>query len=373
MNEKPDTEIVQSFRRRLATLEQAHEETVSRRRIGLMTFAGLTLAMILVGPSIAVAVDIPHTFADGDVVSAARFNENFEVLADAIAAKTIRTDQMLHISPADGCEGLQDAIASLDGVSIAGTATVTISLAEGDYFCTAPIEMTHPDGERLRIEGAGLAADTVLTFLGYGVRSRFGQALGELANLTLRGSDAGVGIEARAASALNLSQVIVERFETGVLARGGSSISGDAVTASENISHGFSSFRSASIRISDAAAESNGDNGFWAFENGSLTLLGSSRSQSNQGEGYAATDGGTIAADNPEADANGRNGFVSSANSTLVAINPVATNNGDYGFAVIRGGFLRRSGGVSASGNGLSATNQPPNSPNPMHGAVIND
>ena len=53
----------------------------------LVRIAGIIGALGL--PSLAVALDVPHVFKEGDVVSAAQMNANFQALAEAAAHKPL--------------------------------------------------------------------------------------------------------------------------------------------------------------------------------------------------------------------------------------------------------------------------------------------
>lgn len=58
-----------------------HRITAARRRLLLTTF-GAALGVPVI--ALASPVDLPHTFADGEVIDAERFNENFAAIAAAV-------------------------------------------------------------------------------------------------------------------------------------------------------------------------------------------------------------------------------------------------------------------------------------------------
>jgi hypothetical protein len=345
----------------------------SRRNVAALAVA----AVIGTGVAAVAAPAVkPHTFAAGDPVVAAQLNENFDAVYDAFNAHVIREDRTLSISVEDGCQGLIDALSSLEEARIIPSATVTIEVAPGSYSCSAPIAIAHASGNRLRIVGTGATReDVVLNFPinGSGIVLEGGSVLGELENLTIDGGGggSGAGISLNHASTLRLVRdVIVRDFSIGVVVRHGSTLLGINVDAVSNLTDGFQAIRASTIILEGAVATDNGRDGFVSQMASTMTLVGTVIAERNTQAGFFAMRGGVIEAQRPTANQN-NNGVYVVERGIVLGFDPVLTNNAQYGTFVNDGGYVGYHGSITVSGNGTAATSLTPNSVSSTNGAVI--
>src|SRR5688572_13344209 len=149
-----DDRIVGAFRR-------VREIATGRRMAAVIGTAVLGSAVF----AVAAPITKPNDFEAGTPIIAADMNENFDALYAAFNDRVIREDLTISLTQADGSTCLIAELTELDDFRIASTAVVTIELAEGTYDCPETVEISHPNGNRLEIVGAGATvADVVLTF-----------------------------------------------------------------------------------------------------------------------------------------------------------------------------------------------------------------
>jgi len=133
-----------------------------------------------------------------------------DYLTSASGVALVATDTSLAVADE---AALTAVLAALDGMRIARDATLTLELAAGTFTFTEPLDLGHPDGARLAVQGAGTAA-TVLSFPDSdGIVLQRGAALGYLGDLTLLGAGGDQdGIQVLDGAVLHLGNVAVEDF-----------------------------------------------------------------------------------------------------------------------------------------------------------------
>ncbi|MBX3247554.1 MAG: hypothetical protein KF901_10290 [Myxococcales bacterium] len=145
-------------------------------------------------------------------------NENFATLFDAFDQLLVRDDTTITVAGGD-CEQLRVALRRLDARRIAGNATVRVEFAPGTFACPDPIELRHPDGDRVHLVGTGADRDDMtLTFPagsdGLVIRS----ALGRIENLVLTSSGdvamGGLGVHV-SGGRVHVQGVTVHGFQAG--------------------------------------------------------------------------------------------------------------------------------------------------------------
>jgi hypothetical protein len=382
---------------RIVTFGRRVRALATRRRVAAVSAAGVLGLAVLANAS---PVTKPHTFQAGDPIRAADVNENFDALYEAFNDRVIREDYTITVPVASGCAGLRAEIENLDEYRIASTATVTIELAAGTYACSGNIAIRHPNGDRLSIVGGGNGpSDVELTFpAGESGIGAYRHPLGRVGNLTVTGGGAaagnGSGIYTTDGSIERVENVVAQGFENGFRANSGrlrgydlvarNNVTGfsaiatgqvevDRGNASQNTQDGFSATQGGMVRVRDAQATSNGRDGLSASVGGVLYASGTTLADGNTRNGLVAGSGGHMQVGTGATASNsGDVGFISSEHATMILSSPSSANNVAYGYATIRGGFMRRAGTSASTGDG-AATNRAVNTPDPGHGAVIQE
>ena len=133
---------------------------------------------------------------------------------------------------ADEFATINDALAWLDGYSIDSDATVQIQVQVGTYSGLPPIDVHHPDGDRIEILGFG-PSQVDLEFTGHGFQVQNGSRLGLLNGVHIGGP--GMSSTARAIDVSNGSfaeigaDVTIDGFEVGIWASGNSVVYANGV------------------------------------------------------------------------------------------------------------------------------------------------
>lgn len=150
-----------------------------------------------------------------------------DYLTESDVEDVVRTIGDLDVTVTDATE-LLDTLADLDRVHIASDATVTITLAAGSYDFYAPLELHHPDGGRVRIQGDPAATSPpALNFWGCdGVIVGEGSAVGYLGSLSLNGDGtAADGLLVHDSSTLTVGSLVIDGFgDEGIEVNTGSTL-----------------------------------------------------------------------------------------------------------------------------------------------------
>jgi hypothetical protein len=355
------------------------KRALSRRRVAWI-FAGSVLASGVV--AIGAPVQLRHTFSPGDTIKAAEINDNFADLAQAVNALVIDDDRIIEVSPAQNCDGIRNALKDLAKARIVSTATVTIKIDAGKYTCTDSLEVKHPNGNRIKIIGAGTTpAEVELDFPVNkdGLVVPDGSTLLELDNLALVGGDTGAGTTPtgagiavrRGGTLAGFKDVVVSKFNDGMIVSYGGNVVGLNLTVTDNARIGVYTTYGGHVTLTDSIAQNNAGDGFRASDGASMSLFGC-KALGNKGAGFHASEGGTLIGDTLTATKN-LDGFLCETHSTLVVHDPTVTDNNRNGFYAVRGGYIHYEGTSNISGN-LGANTVPPlNTPDPGTTAVVNN
>jgi predicted nuclease with TOPRIM domain len=134
---------------------------------------------------------------------------------------------------------LAQALEEIDQYLIADDVTLTLALSPGVHYLDGLVDLQHPDGAQIHVQGTGAAPSDVqvqATVAG-GLLLRDGAALGYLANLHLEGAGSGAGLELERGASLHVGALEVSGFGTGASLTDGavlSSSAGDSLEVSGN-------------------------------------------------------------------------------------------------------------------------------------------
>jgi len=341
-------------------------------RQGLLVAAGL----LAFGSAIAYAapVDPSNALQDGDIIYAADLNDRFEfVMAEvdslkgevaalqaqviSLKSRWIAVDTTWTVGPGADYETLPEAFAALKQRRILPSATLTLSVAAGDHALETGLDMSHPDGGRIDVVGAGTTA-TKLVFTGTDSAITVDEAGGRgllLKELTLDGNSkasTGDGLRVSTATVL-LDAVVIQDFgfdgarvwgpgaqllsqgnsgvafnnngRLGLLAYGGASAVVEGASFSGNVQDGARADRSAYLDAQNSTATNNTQSGFRAIGRSVLNCTGCV-SSSNTLTGFQADRSAFIWAQGASATDNAT-GFNTLTGSHLNALNTTATGN----------------------------------------------
>jgi hypothetical protein len=321
---------------RVVRIARALAAPFRRRRLAAWAaVAALGLAVYATAQPVGPA----HEFEPGTPIRAADMNEMFQEIYDALSQRVIREPETWTVTADAGCEGLVDALARLDGRTIATPATVTIELQPGTYECEERILFSHPDGQRVHIVGTGpTPAGVTLTFPGAGIRVADGYHLGLLENVTLQGG----GESAEGGHGLHVSA--------------GGKARARAVIAQDFNGEGFRAWGHSFLRLEDAHSRRNSRHGIEALYGSTLILVAPFIAEANGSVGIRAS-ASTIVCEGVDAEtairsqSNVVDGFYLTSRSSAVC-NVQAESNGRHGAHVLHGSLLRSTGaGTSYSDN----------------------
>lgn len=255
----------------------------------------------------------------------------------------------------------------LDGWLIATDATVTIQVAPGAYTHSAPIEVAHPDGDRIWISGDPANPTTVqITFDdtdGFVVSKA--RALGRLEGLQLIGT--GVGGENHAVAAsdsgyVKVADLVISGFTGAGLyaSREGVVQAIDDSIAVSGCTWGYAAFDGGNIRARGSTATNNVSHGYTASRH-SFIRAEECTATGNGGTGYSTNLASVIYATEATADAN-YVGFAVNRNSTIQAAGATVSNNTTWGATANWAGDLEFGGNQDFSNNGMGSTTPPQSS-----------
>lgn len=292
---------------------------------------------------------------------------------------------------------IQLALDSLAGRYIERTATVTIQVADGTHTVTAPIYVSHPQGERIVIQGNATTpanctlniAMSVITagagflnitkgaklggFNGFVVSgdytsgataNKHGIYVTEAAsltcgpNLTIK-KFAGEGLFAYRGGIITAVGVISrENANNGFLAQWGSKIYAETAQAISNVNGaGFRASFHSCIYGFGGLAESNPANAGFLADGNSIIECSSSTSRKNFW-GYRAIGNSAVEASNSISggpvvgDANTSHGFAADFGATIYAPNATSRYNGGSGYYAERNSQIVATGVTSANNTG---------------------
>jgi hypothetical protein len=272
----------------------------------------------------------------------------------------------------------------LNNKSISPDITVTIEVSAGTYDCDQEFQCNHPDGDRIRLIGAGKAT-TVLKWMGPDYTSFIslegGERLGYVNGFTLDGnSKRGYHDDARDAQAVLLRRdcyiklgadiLIKEWARCGILAYQGSTvlIEGSTATYAEVkdcgsdgiVSSAGSNIYARYVRISGCQGY-----GFYADQHALLDARntqavnnpGTFTTSLRGGAGYIALSGSTILANDAVASGNAASGIYANQLALINATGAVASGNGVNASARNRHGIFGLYGSVLYLDNAEASNN----------------
>jgi len=331
-----DLESVLRRLRQLEANEAARKARLGKaRRIASVVAAGVLVSL----PGLAVALDPVHRFSDGDVISAEQINEDFAGIYQAFTDRVIRENLTVSVPASEGCDGLRNALTTLDEFQIGSAAVVTIQLGLGEYNCEAPVTIRHPNGDRLEIAGGASPADVVIRFpaTSNGFEVSNGRSLAELRGVSLVGGGSGVGFRVSNGSNSRLEASIVSGFQAGVQSFGNSMAQVSEVDAQAN-EIGFSCQRAGHFRIDASRATNNSGSGVEASEG--CSVRATAMTANGNDTGFRALTGGVIVVSDSEASDNTSRGFYALVRGTLQARTTTALRNVTAGYDVDLGAFV---------------------------------
>ena len=266
----------------------------------------------------------------------------------------------------------QRAMAYLSNYQIAQGVTVTVSVADGTYTFTTPLNLNHPNGSQIFINGGtttGARPTTTLTG---------GNAVGNT-GATLAANDALLNAYYNTKWQFNGCHGLVCTQGGGVtvntvLIRGNSTSPWSGVIAGNNTAS--SDFASAgAINLGTTVAVHNfSSSGILTYRGGSIVAPGTTVTNivgagvitnlggsiwapgvvsANSSGGLVTSSGGSIYADNGRAVYNSINGILTNFGGSVQAASFTSTNNGGSGIATSYGGSINAAG-ATASNNGAN-------------------
>ncbi|MFH1467543.1 MAG: right-handed parallel beta-helix repeat-containing protein [Pseudomonadota bacterium] len=285
------------------------------------------------------------------------------------------------------------ALAELDGRRISNDVTVTLELDPASFLFTAPLVFAHPDGQRIRIEGAGAGSTTLVFDTTDGVIVEGGSALGYLGDLTISGlgQDAD-GLTVTNSSAVTVGDLSVEGFASagiqidqnstldqellgsvaisdcgyGALIGGSSYANLAQADVSDTSSNGYHAYMGSALHAERATSTDTGSSGFYAYE-GSVINAPYATATNAGGDGFRAYVGSTIIADSSSAinsaadgyyinwgsylygrwarvETAGDDGFTAGAYSGIAAENSYVEGVADYAYATGGNSYINAAG-----------------------------
>ena len=263
---------------------------------------------------------------------------------------------------------------------------VTVSVADGSYTFTTPLNLNHPNGSQIFINGgtttgtrptttltggnavgntgATLAANDLLLNAYYNTKWQFNGVNGLVSNtgggvtvntVLIRGNasvnGSGVLASGSGGSITLGNTVAVNNFgNVGIAADFGGSVLGISVTVTNSGFVGYQTGTGGSISCNTSYSSNNGSHGVATDGGGSISFL-NSRSINNGGSGVQTGYGGSINATGIVATNNASNGVVTSYGGEIFAGGATASNNGSNGIQTNFGGSIAAAGST-ASNNG---------------------
>ena len=155
---------------------------------------------------------------------------------------------------------IQDALFYLDDKEIASGAIVTIQVADGIYTDYSTVYITHPNGNRISIQGNIASPESAVIIFAPNQSGFFcdnGSHLLSLNGFTLKSNGTGQGVFARRNSSIDLGLSLrIEYFENAIQAIEGSTINAPGVWIKHNT--GWAVYANAShISINSAIVDNN--------------------------------------------------------------------------------------------------------------------
>lgn len=251
------------------------------------------------------------------------------------------------------------AMIYLDGYRIASNAVVTIQFpASTSITFSAPMQVRHPDGARIRIVGGSNASNrTTLQFTSSsGLVLEEGQVLGYFDGFTLDGTNTAstIGISLSGQSYLECgTNVVVQQFGDGFAANYGSVLRADSSRATDNTGTGYNAGIGAIIRAQNSQALRNG-RGYSADYLSGILASSSTSESSNLDYGYLADRLSFLIIDSAESRSNTDSGVAMFGGSYAYAVGMTTSGNGAYGIEVGYSGVVNATGASVAENNGQS-------------------
>ena len=274
---------------------------------------------------------------------------------------------------------LEDAMAAARSVRVHPDATLTLQLENNIYTVSDEINLNHPDGANIVIQGN--SADPALVQLEFAGTNGFyidsGHVFGGLNDLTIRGDTTGyVGINVLENATVYASDIDVESFDYGISATWGGTVllDGDANIQSNALS-GIGLDYGAKLRSSGILTASLNTHGL-NMNHGSISSTDNSIFDQNTGTGLVANHSCTVKSLNSSFSSNSNYGAVIAwgaaadirysdfsdnsytglrvdLNAQVVADESTANNNGWDGFATQKSGLLAASACTANSNGGI--------------------
>ena len=276
--------------------------------------------------------------------------------------------------------------------------TVTVSVANGTYTFTTPLNLNHPNGSQIFINGgtttgsrptttltggnavgntgATLAANDALLNAYYNTKWQFNGCHGLVCQTgggvtvntvlirgnavspwvgVLTGNIAG-SVGYASAGTINLgSTVAVNNFGyCGVLVNQGGSILASDVTVTNSGNTNLGVVDGGSVLANNAISANSGGNGIGVVYGGSIIVSGAT-ARYNSGNGIITSFGGSINAASATASNNGGNGIITENGGSINATSATASNNAGNGIVTSAGGSVLAASATASSnvGNGI--------------------
>ena len=285
-----------------------------------------------------------------------------------------------------GFDDIHDALTWLAGQRIHPAATVTVHIPPGLWTYDEPLEINHPNGDRLHIVGdVDAPLDHTLRFVDSdGVIVRQGNTLAGLNGITLNGSEGThIGVLADTGAVVDMSGttwLTGWRGDAGIVARRGAVVTANGALSCDN-DVGFLVELGGVLQVDDTRADRNELAGYVSTSGGVLTgadldahdsvngygisvesagvasLTGTptatgnihgfhvkgghltawdAQSTGNSGSGFFIAQGGSFQGPRAEAISNGQDGFAISGASFAALAMAMADSNQDVGFRIER-------------------------------------
>ena len=274
----------------------------------------------------------------------------------------IDTDTTWNIGSNGDYTDLEDAMAAARSVRIHPDATLTLQMANDIYTHTDPINLNHPDGANIILQGN--STDNALVkfvFDGDGFVIDKGHTFGGINDLTLEGSGTSHGVYIFEKSQAYLSNLDISSFGTGILAWYGSAVhltgtnivdasssygvsirwnsvaNGDgALEVTNSSADGVKLGYTSSADLYDLVSTGNGWSGISLF--GGSSFWGNDADLSNNTKrGIEVLGSSSATSENSTIQSNGDTGIDVRASSAFYGNGSTVTGNGNEGIASLWG------------------------------------
>jgi hypothetical protein len=337
-----------------------------------------TVAQIVEQPVVATGSTVPRSLTDR--LADMYYPDDFASLAAAVAG-ALAAGNPLCLRPGDNATinvpaqvaTISAALSGIQSWSIPAGATLTIKVADGTYSLTSSIQIVHPDGARLRIEGN--TSNPALCVLQATTENDIlyvppGYVLGDSSSgfngfrLVKTGTNTRIGILTDAGSMTIGPKIEVNNFYYGIAARNGGFIQVLGTSVSNRVlvtnagDVGIWAFTGSTINCPYARVESVSD----VTNNLGFGILAEYSSSINAQYAYATNclragiasfTSSAVRAYDTTTTANTGSGYEAAAASSLIAHGGTSTDNGGWGTVQYDTSFVDANPAITYSGNVL--------------------